>query len=663
MIKRFVVGNPLETEAILNKVQMSEEKIPYLSVTQQGFSYKLEPEDIVYGLGENVRGINKRGWIYESNCTDNPFHQEDTRSLYGAHNFLIVCGKERCFGVFLDTPANVTFDIGYTHFDEMKITLTQPDYELYVLECETPEEIVGEFRSLIGPSYLPPKWAFGFGQCRWSYFTAQEVREVARGHRENHIPIDMIYLDIDYMERYKDFTIDRETFPDFEELVEEMRQQGIRLVPIIDGGVKVEKGYDIYEEGVVNNYFCKDAEGNDFVVGVWPGKCHFPDMLNEKARRWFGRKYQFLLEKGIEGFWNDMNEPAIFYSENRLKKIFEQLETYKSTNLDVNTFFQFQDLVRSVANNPEDYRSFYHNFRGKKICHDKVHNLFGYYMTRSASEAFEELAPGKRILMFSRSSYIGMHRYSGVWMGDNRSWWSHLLMNLKMLPSLNMCGFLYTGADIGGFGSDATEDLVLRWLALGIFMPLMRNHSANGTRRQEAYLWDNMAAARGIIGLRYRLLPYIYSEFMKAALKNEMYGRPLGFEWPEDTIAVRTEDQMLIGESIMIAPVYEQNAAGRVVYLPEEMKMLRFSGTELAEEKVLEKGHHYLEIGLNEVVLFVKKGHILPLADGGECVDQVDWENLKLYHFAPQGADYELYDDDGVSAAAVLEGHIRLLKV
>ena len=265
--------------------------------------------------------------------------------------------------------------------------------------------------------------------------------------------------------------------------------------------------------------------------------------------------------------------------------------------------------------------------------------------------------------MFSRSSYIGMHRYSGVWMGDNRSWWSHLLMNLKMLPSLNMCGFLYTGADIGGFGSDATEDLVLRWLALGIFMPLMRNHSANGTRRQEAYLWDNMAAARGIIGLRYRLLPYIYSEFMKAALKNEMYGRPLGFEWPEDTIAVRTEDQMLIGESIMIAPVYEQNAAGRVVYLPEEMKMLRFSGTELAEEKVLEKGHHYLEIGLNEVVLFVKKGHILPLADGGECVDQVDWENLKLYHFAPQGADYELYDDDGVSAAAVLEGHIRLLKV
>lgn len=663
MIRRYVFGNPIETEAVLNKPDVSRGRIPWMEKTENGLSCGLKPRDIVYGLGQNVRGINKRGWIYESNCNDEPNHQEDTHSLYGAHNFLMVCG-DSCFGLFLDTPGKVTFDVGYTHYDRLNISFEYEDFELYVIDGDTPEEIVHEFRGLIGRSYIPPKWAFGFGQCRWSYMSSREVREVAEGYRKNQIPLDMIYLDIDYMERYKDFTINRETFPDFEELVQEMKEQGIRLIPIIDGGVKVEEGYDVYEEGVKNNYFCKDTDGEDFSLGVWPGKCHFPDMLNDEARRWFGRKYQVLLDKGIEGFWNDMNEPAIFYSEKRLKKVFEKLEEYKTMNLDVNTFFEFQNLVTTISKNPEDYRSFYHNYRGEKIRHDKVHNLFGYYMTRSASEAFDELVPEKRILMYSRASYIGMHRYGGIWMGDNKSWWSHLLMNLKMLPSLNMCGFLYTGADLGGFGSDSTEDLLLRWLALGIFTPLMRNHSALGTRRQEAYAFDNTEAARNIIRIRYRLLPYIYSEYMKAALKDEMYAKPLGFLWRDDEIARHVEDQMMIGESMMIAPVYEQNAVGRIVYLPEEMKLLRFREAQVVEETVLEKGHHYIDIPLDEVVLFIRKGHILPLAAGGETVDQVDWDELELYYLADEkGAAYELYDDDGISREASLEGNISLIEV
>lgn len=662
-MKRYQSGTPIETEAMLKKIAVTEGEIPYLKQTEQGFWCKLEQDDVVYGLGENVRGINKRGWVYESNCADQPNHHEDVKSLYGAHNFLIVCGKNKCFGLFLDTPGKVKFDIGYTHYDEMMISLEEMDYDLYILEGETPEEIVKEFRSAVGRSYIPPKWAFGFGQCRWSYYTADEVREVARQYRGLGIPIDMIYLDIDYMERYKDFTIDREAFRDFEQLVEEMKEQGIRLIPIIDAGVKVEEGYDVYEEGVKNNYFCKDLDGDDFAVGVWPGKCHFPDMLNDEARRWFGHKYQFLLDKGIEGFWNDMNEPAIFYSEKRLKRVFEKMEEYKTKNLDLNNFFEFQSLTSSISSNPEDYQSFYHNYKGQKIRHDKVHNLFGYYMTRSASEAFEELVPDKRILMFSRSSYIGMHRYAGIWMGDNKSWWSHLLMNLKMLPSLNMCGFLYTGADIGGFGCDTTQDLLLRWLALGIFMPLMRDHTAAGTRKQEAYAFDDTEAAKGIIELRYRLLPYIYSEFVKASLKNEMYARPLGFIWGEDPLAVHTEDQLMIGESIMIAPVYEQNAIGRTVYLPETMKLVRFSGAEITEETILEKGHHYIPVAMNEVVIFVRKNHILPLSMGGKNVADVDWNELELVYFAEEGAQYELYDDDGSSKELTLDGHIQILTV
>lgn len=665
MIRRYQYGKPIETEAVLNKPPIcGREELPF---RQEGNTLicELEEKDIVYGLGENVRGINKRGWIYVSNCTDDPNHKEDTRSLYGAHNFIIISGR-RQLGLFADTPGVVTFDIGYTSYNRLVITLEEMDCDLYLIEGSGPENIALQFRQLIGDSYLPPKWAFGYGQSRWSYESSQEVRELVKKHRDNHIPLDAVYLDIDYMERFKDFTINREAFSDFEELIEDMKEEGIHIVPIIDGGVKIEEGYDVYEEGVNNNYFCKDENGEDFVIGVWPGKCHFPDMLNEEAREWFGNKYQILMDKGIDGFWNDMNEPAIFYSEKRLAGIFAKIEEYKYKNLDVNTFFEFQDLVSTISKNPEDYRSFYHNYRGENLRHDKVHNLFGYFMTRSASEAFGRIEPDKRILMFSRASYIGMHRYGGIWMGDNLSWWSHIAMNLKMLPSLNMCGFLYTGADIGGFGADATEDLVLRWLAAGIFMPLMRNHSARGTRRQEAYAFENTEAFRNMIGLRYCLLPYLYSEFMKAALKGGMYARPLGFVWTEDETARHVEDQLLIGESIMIAPVYEQNAIGRHVYLPEDMKLMRFREQKVTEEKIMKKGHHFVEILLDEVILFIRKGHILPLSSGGETVESVDWENLKLCHYEAGEAVYELYNDDGYSIKVSLEDlneNIKELKI
>lgn len=664
MIRRYVFDSPIETEAVTEKPEISRGPVPYLEKCGDVFSYEMEESDLVYGLGENVRGINKRGWIYVSNCVDEPHHHEDTRSLYGAHNFIMVSGPSgRTLGLFLDTPDKVIFDVGYSERSRLAIEIAGENYELYVIESESPDAAVKEFRRIIGTPYLPPKWAFGYGQSRWSYDTSEEVREVARQYRENHIPLDSIYLDIDYMERYKDFTIDRERFPDFEALVREMREQGIHLVPIIDGGVKIEEGYDTYEEGIANGYFCKDENGEAFVVGVWPGRCHFPDMLNDEARKWFGRKYSVLLDKGIDGFWNDMNEPAIFYSEKRLRKVFEKLSEYQKMNLDIKTYFEFLDLVRSLEKNPEDYSSFYHDYRGQRLRHDRVHNLFGYYMTRSASEAFDELRPDERILMFSRSSYIGMHRYGGIWMGDNKSWWSHLLMNLKMLPSLNMCGFLYTGADIGGFGCDATEDLLLRWLALGVFVPLMRNHSAKGTRRQEAYAFGDTEKFAGIIRLRYRLLPYIYSEFMKAALTDAMYARPLGFLWPGDPIARRVEDQLMIGGSIMIAPVYEQNAEGRTVYLPEEMKLLRFKGSAVAQEQILPAGHHYVDVALDEVVIFIRKGHILPLAQAAETTGAIAWEALELKHFAEPGAVYELYDDDGISKSAELEKNVRKLRL
>ena len=664
MIRKYVFGDPIETDAVVREIGESCWSDGLLRKEGNAFYYELQPDEIVYGLGENVRGMNKRGWRYVSNCSDNPNHCEHTNSLYGAHNFIMAGdGTDNTFGVFVDIPGKITFDVGYTNTDQLVILPEDENYKIYLIEGSSYQEVVREFRELIGRSYIAPRWALGYGQSRWSYFTADEVREVVREHRSRGIPLDSVYLDIDYMERYKDFTINRETFADFESLVQEMKEQNIHLVPIIDAGVKKEDGYDVYEEGKENGYFCKDENGEDFIVGVWPGRCCFPDMLNDKAREWFGNKYRILIDKGIDGFWNDMNEPAIFYSEKRLKKVFEKLDECKAMNLDVNSFFEMTELVSTIANNPEDYASFYHNYKGKRYRHDRVHNLFGYYMTRSASEAFQRYLPEKRILLFSRASYIGMHRYGGIWQGDNLSWWSHLKMNVQMMPSLNMCGYLYTGADTGGFGADVTEDLLLRWMEFAVFTPLFRNHSARGTRQQEVYRFSHEERFLNVIGARYQLLPYLYSEYMKAALSGTMMFSPLSFVYGKDALARQVEDQLLVGENIMVAPVYTQNVTGRVVYFPERMKELVFEEGKLTEGKIFEKGFSYVEMPIGTVHVFLREGYLLPVSKGGKCVEEVDFSNPELYSFGDEIRPYEYYSDDGETTDYEKETHIRMIRI
>ena len=650
MIRKYRIGQPIPTDSVVKDIEITQGSIPYFARNDEAneLSLLLEKNDKIFGLGETVRGINKRGWLYTSNNSDDPNHTENKHSLYASQNFFVVFSKDRQFGVYVDTPGKVNFDIGYTKLDKLTVSFEDFDADIYIVDGENVLDIVSQFRGIIGRSYIPPKWAFGFGQSRWSYMTADEVREVADKYQEAGIPLDMIYLDIDYMERYKDFTVDESSFPEFPKFVEEMKNRGIHLVPIIDAGVKIEEGYDVYDEGVEKGYFVKKDNGENLVAAVWPGKVHFPDFLNDEARAWFGNKYKVLLDQGIDGFWNDMNEPAIFYTEDHLKEVFDQIEDYKGKNLDIQSFFDFKGLVGSIDNYPDDYNRFYHDYKGQKIRHDKVHNLFGYNMTRAAGEAFEKLSPDKRILMFSRSSYIGMHRYGGIWHGDNHSWWSHLLLNIQQMPAVNMCGFLYTGADIGGFGSDTTEDLVLRWTAFGIFTPLFRNHSAMGTRRQELYRFENVPALRNFVRLRYALIPYLYSEFMKAAMGDKMLFKPLCFEY-DDERSAQVEDQLLLGESIMLAPVYTQNAEGRYVYLPEDMKLVRFRAFDDYDEEVMSAGDHYVKAGLNEILVFVRKGHVLPLAKPENGMGSVDASEMSFVCYEAEPSDYEMYTDDGIS--------------
>ncbi len=666
MVEKYVFGSPFETEAVLEELAVAayagQELVSGVSLEislENGFacSCMLDDKDVVYGLGEANRGINKRGYRYVSNCTDDPHHTEEKVSLYGAHNFIIISGKKHV-GLFFDYPSNICFDIGYTRQDQLTVSCERADLYLYVITGESAHEVAKQFRRIIGKSYIAPKYAFGFGQSRWGYKTAEDIEAVVSGYRDNRIPLDMVYMDIDYMQEYKDFTVNPERFPDFAQFVQKMKARGIHLIPIIDAGVKIEQGYDIYEEGVEKGYFCKREDGSDFVAAVWPGWTHFPDVLNPEARAWFGGKYQTLTDLGIDGFWNDMNEPAIFYSEegaralnkaiaDHVKELDSGADAGASGEEDImnnaNAIpWEVRNCIDHLQNSPDDYKRFYHNVNGKKVRHDLVHNLYGFNMTRAAGEALQQIAPDRKMLLFSRSSYIGMHRYGGIWTGDNQSWWSHILLNLKMMPSLNMCGFLYTGADLGGFGSDTTRDLVLRWLALGVFTPLMRNHTALGTREQECYQFEHIEDFRHVIGVRYRLIPYLYSEYLKAAEHDDMYFRPLGFDYPDDRRAVETEDQLMLGNEVMIAPVYTQNVSGRTVYLPEDMKFVKFMPDGTIREEVLGQGTHYVEVALNEVVLFVRKGKCIPIVDAAESVDAIDMSTVKYIGY--DGAEYEIVE-------------------
>lgn len=668
MIQRFSFGHPFPAQSVVLSLPAESGPVPFLTPDDSGWQLTLSEQAAVYGLGEMPRGINKRGWHYITNNTDESRHSEDKLSFYGAHNFLLVRDGSTCFGLFVDFPGKVYYDIGYTRHDLFSFHTETPDYDLYLLSGENENAICKEFRTLIGRSYIPPKWAFGLAQSRWGYKTEEDVREVARQYKEHNLPLDMICMDIEYMQDYADFTVNKERFPDLAKLSADLKAQGIRLVPIIDAGVRIDPNDPTCTEGLEKGYFCKKADGTPFVAAVWPGKAYFADFLRPEVREWFGHKYKALTDCGIEGFWNDMNEPSLFYSPERLRAFLNDMAALREKdNIEQEEFFpRVVGGAMGLMNSPADYASFYHEVDGQKVRHDQVHNLYGGSMTRAAGEAFADLRPGQRTLLYSRSSFIGSHRYGGIWLGDNNSSWAQLLANIQMMPSVQMCGFLYSGADLCGFSSDTTPDLALRWLEFGLLTPLMRNHSAVGTRMQEYYRFPEvLPAVRNMIRLRYALLPYLYSEFMKAALENTSYFRPLAFDYPDDPDAREVEDQLLLGEGLMAAPVYVQNAHGRHVYLPEPMKLLRLRAVDDYDEEILPAGHHYIRCALDEVLLFLRPGHIVPVAQPANNTSELDDANLTLWSFLPDGesAEYRMYRDDGVTTEYEKKEHWKTLQI
>ena len=635
MVTQYIYGVPVETFAAVKEVEHGKE-LPYFSWEKDmTFTCPLGKEDIVYGLGETMRGINKRGARYISFNYDDSRHRDDMPSMYGSHNFIVVDG-EKTFGAFFDTPAKVVFDIDSAGDGLLSVACESSDLRLYIVEGGSAYSVVKEFLGIIGRSFLPPLWAFGYGQSRWGYKTARDISRVAAKHREAGIPLDYICLDIDYMDRYIDFTVHKRRFPKMAAYVKMMLEQGLHLVPIVDAGIKVEPGNAVYEEGVEKGCFCKNQDGRDFQAEVWPGMTHFPDFMRETVRAWFGSQYRFYTELGLEGFWNDMNEPAIFSTESRKKNAPPDAERGDP-----------DQPGRHIA----DYKDFFHRLDdGRRISNYKVHNVYGAMMTKASGEGLEKLLD-KRYLLFSRSSYIGAHRYGGIWTGDNESSWRMLRQNVYHMPSLNMCGFLYSGADTGGFGGNTSRELLLRWLAFSVFTPLMRNHSAIGTRKQECYRFRGTEDFQSIISLRYRLLPYLYSEYMKAALRQDMLIRPLAFDYPDDEKARRIEDQLMVGEGIMIAPILEKGVKGRIVYLPEPMTEVRYSGGSFTCMDV-GAGERTAMAPLNTVVFYIRRGKLVPVGKAVSNTAEMDLLDVELLG---SGTSYEQYVDDGSTKECSLD--------
>lgn len=662
MIKKYVFGKPFDTEAVSALPQNAEivlndaKSFPKGTIfieENKSFDFKLQLSEktMIFGLGQSMGGINKRGRVYDSWCTDEFSHTEDKTALYGAHNFMLIYEPDTkdMFGLFFDYPGHLKIDAAFSKFDELLVSVKDTNLNVYYIEEKSFFDIVHQFRIMIGKSYVPPVWSLGYMQSRWGYGSEVDLERVYSKYKEAGIPLDAIFLDIDYMDEFRDFSIKKDNFKDFAQTVSSFKKRNIHIVPIIDAGIKVEdKEPDI--EGVQKGYFCKKADGSLFAAGVWPGLSHFADFLNPQARAWFGSLYKKLTDAGIDGFWNDMNEPALFYSEDGLKAAYEKIRgLIDNKNPGVYDTWDLKNAVLGIQNSTDDYNSFYHRVPAEKagafaesvqdgvatVCHGKVHNLYGYNMTRSASEFFTQNVK-EPVLLFSRASYIGAHRYGGIWTGDNASWWNHIELLIHQLPGLNMCGFLYIGCDLGGFGGHTSRELLLRFLGIGIWTPLMRNHSALGCREQECYQFEKTDDFRGIISFRYRILPYLYEKLKDTSENSSLFFKPLAFDFSDDEIALQTEDQLLLGDDLMIAPVYKPNATGRSVYLPENMKMVRCSagnGLDKGEPEIVElsKGTHFVKYNQNEVVFFLRKGKSIWVVNPAQNSAELDISTKKIW--------------------------------
>lgn len=591
-----------------------------VSELERGMAYRENGEVIVfkdkdeqdhfYGFGEKSGFLDKRGEKYEMWNTDvYAPHNPETDPLYQSIPYFMTLRDGRAHGVFFDNTFKTTFDLkSYKNTYSFHAEGGQLDY--YVMTGPEPKSVLEQYTFLTGRMPLPAKWALGYHQSRYSYESEEEVRALAKNFVERDIPVDVIHLDIHYMDEYRVFTFDKNRFPNPEQLITDLREMGIRIVPIVDPGVKKDPEYPIYQEGVWQDNFCKYIEGNIYYGEVWPGVSAFPDFTEERIRKWWGKQHAYYTNMGVEGIWNDMNEPAVFN--------------------------ETKTMDTSVM----------HRNDGRPTTHRELHNVYGYLMGKATYEGMKSHLKCKRPFLLTRAGYAGIQRYAAVWTGDNRSFWEHLQMSLPMVMNLGLSGIAFTGPDVGGFAHDTNPELLVRWMQIGAFTPYFRNHSAIGTRYQEPWMFGEKyeSILKKYIQMRYEWMPQLYLLFYQASGQGLPVMRPLLMEYPDDQKTYHLNDQVMIGDNVIVAPILAPSVTDRVVYFPEG------SWVDFVTEREYEGNQvHIVHAELDELPIFVRKGTAIMQ---GQYVSNTEKQgkDLWMYVYASQLNEeyrFTFYDDDG----------------
>lgn len=567
----------------------------------------LGKEDCIYGLGDKTGFLNKRYYEYENWNSDIPeAHEENFRSLYKSIPFFMVLGEKKVYGIFYDNTFRSYFNFGKECEEYYFFGSNEGNLDYYYIAGNSMQEILGHYTYLTGRAPMQQKWVLGYHQSRWGYASEEEFRYIAKSMRENKIPMDGLHFDIDYMDHYKVFTWSDEKFPNQKGLMEELKGMGIKPIAIIDPGTKVEKDYYMYEEGMKNDYFAKTPEGETYVNEVWPGESVYPDFGKPQVRDWWGEKHKFLLDHGIRGVWNDMNEPASFRGP----------------------------LPDDVVFTDED----------RPALHKEMHNVYGHNMAKATYQGLRKLDE-KRPFIITRACYAGSQKYATVWTGDNQSLWNHLKMAIPQQCNLGLSGMNFMGTDVGGFGADTTPELMARWVQVGCFSPLFRNHCAFGCRSQEPWRFEKEITDiyRKYVELRYELIPYFYDLMRNCEKTGAPILRPLVFHYPQDKNVRNLNDEFMVGEELLVAPVTEQGATARMVYLPEGTWYDYWT-----REKV-EGGRRFIkEAPLDTCPIYVKSGSVLPKYPKQLYIGEVSEEELTLtLEVYPGKGSYIHYRDNG----------------
>ncbi len=534
----------------------------------------IQPGTDLYGSGEVVGPLRRNGQTITLWATDNyTYLKDDGKRLYQAHPWMMgVRPDGSAFGVIFDS----TWKSELASTSNLTFTCEGPAFPVLVIDRDSPQGVLEGLASLTGAMELPPRWALGFQQCRWSYHPDSKVRAIAGEFRARRIPCDVIWMDIDYMSGFRIFTFDKKQFPDPKGLNIYLHENGFKGIWMIDPGVKTEPGYSVYDSGLQADVFVKTAAGSNFVGDVWPGPCTFPDFTRPETRSWWAGLYKDFLATGIDGVWNDMNEPAVF-----------------------------KGIDGSM---PEDN---WHRGGGgiPPGIHRQYHNVYGMLMVRATREGILAARPGKRPFVLSRANFLGGQRYAAMWTGDNESSDAHLRMSIPMSLTMGLSGQPFNGPDLGGFEGKATPDLWARWVGVGALFPFCRAHACRGTNNKEPWAFGEATekTARMALERRYRLLPYLYTLFEEASRNGMPVMMPVFMADPKDHSLRAEEEAFLIGNDLLVVPRWAKKPS-----LPKG----------IWREISLVQGDNK---DTNQVSLRIRAGAIIPL---GKVVQNTTEESL-----------------------------------